>query len=142
MSINEVDHIVIVVEDIDDGIKTWRDNLGLTLSHKVDLVEAGIRQAFFSLDDGTFIELVAPAHDKSPVTGILKSKGEGVHVLALNVDDLDESIAQMQEQGVKLIGVGTPQVFVHPKSANGVMLQLWPKNRPHRWQDNPSETNK
>ncbi|MFP6808068.1 MAG: VOC family protein [Pseudomonadales bacterium] len=142
MSITELDHIVIVVDDIDKGIEAWRDNLGLTLSHKVNLDDAGIRQAFFTLDDGTFLELIAPAHDESPVTGILKSRGEGVHVVALKVDDLDEAVAALQSQNVKLIGVGTPQVFIHPKSANGVMVQLWPKDRPHRWRANPGEVKK
>ena len=56
-------------------------------------------------------------------------------MLALAVDDLDESVAALQQQQVQLIGVGTPQVFIHPRSAHGVMIQLWPKDRPHRWRD-------
>lgn len=135
MSISETDHIVIVVEDIDEGIRNWRDRFGLPLSHTVDHVEVGIRQAFFSLRDGSFIELVAPTHDDSPIAGVLSARGEGVHVVALKVDDLDATTQTLQERGVKLIGVGTPQVFVHPKSANGVLIQLWPKDRPHRWRD-------
>ena len=138
MSITETDHIVIVVKDIEEGIRSWRDGLGLSLSHTVDQADAGIRQAFFSLQDGTFIELIAPAHDDSPVAGIVASRGEGVHVVALTVDDLDATIEKLQERGVKLIGVGTPQVFIHPKSANGVMIQLWPKDRAHRWKAAPN----
>ena len=141
MSIAEMDHLVIVVEDIDAGIQVWRDRLGLTLSHRVDLDEAGIQQAFFSLDDGTFIELVASAQNRSPIAGILESNGEGLHVVALKVDDLDETVAALKNQNVKMIGVGTPQVFIHPESATGVMVQLWPKDRPHRWRTNPSEAN-
>ena len=56
-------------------------------------------------------------------------------MLALAVDDLDESVAALQQQQVQLIGVGTPQVFIHPRSAYGVMIQLWPKDRLHRWRD-------
>jgi len=138
MSITETDHIVIVVKDIEEGIRNWRDGLGLSLSHTVDQADADIRQAFFSLQDGTFIELIAPAHDDSPVAGIVASRGEGVHVVALTVDDLDVTIETLQERGVKLIGVGTPQVFIHPKSANGVMIQLWPKDRAHRWKASPN----
>ena len=56
-------------------------------------------------------------------------------MLALAVDDLDESVAALQQQQVQLIGVGTPQVLIHRRLAHGVMIQLWPKDRPHRWRD-------
>ncbi len=135
MSIAGTDHTVIVVRDIDDGIRSWRDGLGLTLSHTADLEEAGIHQAFFALEDGTFLELVAPMRAGSPLDAVLEARGEGIHVLALKVDDLEQTVAELTKQGVRLTGVGTPQVFVHPKSANGVMIQLWPKDRPHRWRD-------
>ncbi len=138
MSITEIDHIVIAVADIEEGIRNWRDGLGLHLTHTAENAEAGIKQAFFALADGTFIELIAPAHESSPISTSLAARGEGVQVIALKVDDLDASVAALQERGVRLIGVGTPQVFIHPKSANGVMLQLWPRDRPHRWQANPN----
>jgi len=140
MSITSTDHIVIVVADIEDGIRNWRDDFGLPLSHTVDQEEAGIRQAFLSLDDGTFIELIGPSGDDSPIAGTLESRGEGVHVVALTVDDLDATVESLQERGVNLIGVGSPQVFIHPKSANGVMVQLWPRDRPHRWRDATADT--
>ena len=60
--------------------------------------------------------------------------------MALTVDNLDQTIETLQARGVKLIGVGTPQVFIHPKAANGVMIQLWPKDRAHRWHDRLDET--
>lgn len=140
MAITGVDHLVFLVEDIDKGIDTWQNRLGLTLTHRVDVEEIGLRQAFFSLSDGTFIELIAPAHEQSPLTTTLKSRGEGLHTVAVAVDDLDKTTDALHEQGATLVGVGTPQVFVHPKSANGVRIQLWPKDRPHRWRDNPSES--
>lgn len=141
MPLTEVDHVVILVEDMDTAIDTWRCKLGFTLSHQVHLPEAGVSQAFFSLDDGTFIELVAPTSPQSPVAKMVNANGEGIHLLALRVDDLDATISNLQHQGVTLIGVGTPQVFIDSKSATGVMIQLWPKDRPHRWRDNPSEAN-
>ena len=135
MAIVGTDHTVMLVQDIEAGITTYRDHLGLELSHTVDHIEAGISQAFFALADGTFLELIAPAGDHSRFDKVLNDNGEGVHVLALAVDDLDESVAALQQQQVQLIGVGTPQVFIHPRSAHGVMIQLWPKDRPHRWRD-------
>lgn len=137
MAFTETDHIVIVVADIEAGIETWREQLGMTLSHRASVPEAGIHQAFFLLPDNTFIELIAPASENSAIQNIVDRRGEGVHVVSLKVDDLESSVAELQARGVKLIGVGTPQVFIHPKSANGVMIQLWPANRPHRWRDAP-----
>ena len=142
MSFGEVDHVVILVEDFDAGIEIWRDKLGLILSHKVKLVEPGIWQAFLPPHDGTFIELIAPTHASSHIAGWLEAQGEGVHVVAVKVDDIAESGAIWLKRGVKLIGIGTPQVFVHPKLANSVILQLRPKHRPHRWRDSPRESNK
>ena len=135
MAIVGTDHTVMLVQDIEAGITTYRDHLGLELSHQVEHTEAGISQAFFALADGTFLELIAPAGDNSRFDQVLNDNAEGVHVLALAVDDLDESVAALQQQQVQLIGVGTPQVFIHPRSAHGVMIQLWPKDRLRRWRD-------
>lgn len=129
------DHLVYVVEDMDSAIEKWRDQMGLPLQHFVDLEEHGIKQAFFTLSDGTFIELLSATNDQSRVAQILKEKGEGIHVVAMQVADLDAAVAQLQENGSELMGVGTDRVFIHPNSANGVMIQLWPKDRPHRWRD-------
>jgi methylmalonyl-CoA epimerase len=138
MAFSGADHLVISVRDIDQGIDTWQNKLGLTLSHKIDLPEVGICQAFFLLEDDTFIELIAPMSDSSPIAKTLESRGEGVHTVALKVDDIDVAIEHLASQGVQLIGVGSPQVFIHPKSANGVRIQLWPKTQPHRWKEQPN----
>ncbi|MDG1003059.1 MAG: VOC family protein, partial [Pseudomonadales bacterium] len=74
MTFSGADHLVILVRDIDQGIDTWQNKLGLTLSHKVDLPEVGIRQAFFLLEDDTFIELIAPMSDNSPIAKTLESR--------------------------------------------------------------------
>ena len=101
----------------------------------MDFEEHGIKQAFFPLADGSFIELLSATNDESRVAQILRDKGEGIHVLAMQVADLDTAVEQLQTNGIELMGVGTDRVFIHPDSANGVMIQLWPKDRPHRWRD-------
>ena len=95
MAIVGIDHTVMLVQDIDAAIVTYRDRLGLDVSHRVDRMEFGIRQAFFSLPDRTFIELIAPAGANSRFESVLKEHGEGVHVLALAVDDLEASVAEL-----------------------------------------------
>lgn len=131
-----IDHLVILVSDMDSAIDTWCHKLGLPLSHTIDLEDVGIRQAFLCLNDSTFIELVAPLRTDSPVSDLLKTNGEGLHVLTLRVESLEASVEDFQRQGLSLRGVGTGQVFVEASSANGILIQLWPADRPHRWRDN------
>lgn len=133
--IRGIDHVVIAVRDIDEGIRLWRDGLGLKLSHRVSNTEAGVEVAFFCLDDGTFVELVAATSETTALHEFVADKGEGLRLLSMSVDDLDATVDRMTRQGLKLDGVGTPRVFVRPDDASGILLQLWPQDRPHRWRD-------
>ncbi len=139
MSLTEIDHIVLLVRDIDEAIQTW-ERLGFKLSYRVDLGDVGLAQAFFILADGTFIELIAPTVQDNIYAEMLREKGEGLRLLSFRVDDLDEAVADLLQKGVVLRGVGTPRVFVEPESASGMLIQLWPKDRPHRWRDSLGQT--
>ncbi|MEY4248605.1 MAG: hypothetical protein RJA87_238 [Pseudomonadota bacterium] len=135
----EIDHIVLLVRDIDEAIETW-ERLGFKLSYRVHLDDVGLAQAFFILADGTFIELIAPTAPDNIYAEMLREKGEGLRLLSFRVDDLDEAVADLLQKGVTLRGVGTQRVFVEPESASGMLIQLWPKDRPHRWRDTLEQT--
>lgn len=124
MALTGFDHLVIRVKDIDDGIATYRDKLGLTLDRTAESEALGIKQAFFNLPGGGFVEVVAPTDENSAVGRAVAGRGEGVHTMAMSVDNLAETIESMKAAGVQLIGEGGPQVFVHPKSTHGLLLQL------------------
>ena len=124
MAIKGVDHVVIRVEDFDAAVATWKDTLGMALDRTDESEALGIKQAFFNMDNGGYVEIVAPTNADAAVGKALASRGEGLHTLALEVDDLDATIKDFDASGVQLIGVGSPQVYVHPKSANGMLLQL------------------
>ncbi|MEM7364615.1 MAG: VOC family protein [Pseudomonadota bacterium] len=124
MAIKGVDHVVIRVEDFDAAVATWKDKLGMALDRTDESEALGIKQAFFNMDNGGYVEIVAPTNPDAAVGKALASRGEGLHTLALEVDDLDATIKEFEASGVQLIGVGSPQVYVHPKSANGMLLQL------------------
>ncbi|MBT3426369.1 MAG: methylmalonyl-CoA epimerase [Gammaproteobacteria bacterium] len=126
MAMNGVDHVVIRVKDFEEAVQTWRDKLGLDLERTAESEVLGIKQAFFPLANGGFIEIVAPLNDESAVGRAVASRGEGLHTLAMEIDDLDATVQELQNKGVQLIGVGGPQVFIHPKSANGILVQLSP----------------
>jgi methylmalonyl-CoA/ethylmalonyl-CoA epimerase len=124
MAITGYDHLVVRVNDLDEGIATYRDTLGLTLDRTDENDALGIKQAFFNLPGGGFIEIVAPTSPESAVGRALASRGEGMHTIAFTVDDLESTCATMKAGGAQLIGEGGPQVFVHPKSTRGILLQL------------------
>ncbi len=126
MGIKGVDHVVVRVKDIDEGIATYRDKLGMELERTAESDALGIKQAFFQLSDGGYIEVVAPTNDQGAVGRAIESRGEGIHTIAMAVDDMEAAIASMQAQDVQLIGADNPagQVFIHPRSAHGVLVQL------------------
>ena len=124
MAVTGFDHLVVRVNDLDEGIATYRDQLGLTLDRTDEHAGLGIKQAFFNLPNGGFIEIVAPLSPDSAVGKALAGRGEGMHTIAFEVDDVAATSAAMKEGGARLIGEGGPQVFVHPKSTHGILLQL------------------
>ena len=127
MALTGFDHLVVRVKDIDEGVATYRDALGLELDRTDESEALGIKQAFFNLPDGGVIEVVAPIDPEGAVGRALESRGEGIHTVAMAVDDLDATVAALKEGGARLIGEGGPQVFVHPKSTHGILLQLTAK---------------
>ncbi len=128
MALKGFDHLVVRVKDIEAGIATYRDGLGLELERTDESEALGIKQAFFQLPGGGFIEIVAPTDPDSAVGRALEKRGEGIHTVAMEVDDLEGTVSAMRDAGIQLIGEGGPQVFVHPKSTHGILLQLTPRD--------------
>ncbi len=86
MGITGMDHIVVRVKDIEEGIKTFRDKLGMTLERRSESEALGIKQAFFPFPNGGFLEVVAPLGPDSPVGKAIDGRGEGIHTVSLAVD--------------------------------------------------------
>ena len=124
MAVTGFHHLVVRVRDFDQGVATYRDALGLVLDRTDENEALAIKQAFFNLPGGGFIEIVSPTSPDSAVGKALESRGEGIHTIALEVDDVEATAAAMKAGGARLIGEGGPQVFVHPKSTHGLLLQL------------------
>jgi len=131
-----LDHLVFLTRDIDSAIAYWQQSL--VLHTRLDHTEHGVAQAFFTLPDRTFIELVGPLNDESSVAQLIKEKGEGFYVLAMQVADLESAQQVLKEQGATLVGEGSDRVFVLPGAPAEPLIQLWPKDRPHRWRDGDS----
>ncbi len=129
--IKRIDHIAIVVEDIDAALGFWRDTLGLELDHVEDVPEQKSMVAFLPTA-GSEVELVEPTTDDSGVARYLQKRGPGMHHICFEVDDIEAALAQMKTKGVRLInetptlGAGGKKIaFVHPESTNGVLVELY-----------------
>jgi len=133
MTVKKIDHIGIVVRDIESALKVYRDALGLELVKTEFVPEQGVKIAFLPAGESE-IELVQPTADDSGVARYLDRRGEGIHHLCLEVDDIEAALAQAADQGMALIDE-TPRIgsdgqklaFVHPKSAHGVLIEFYEK---------------
>ena len=119
-----IDHIVVRVNDINQSLADYEGKLGMKASKGPDAVpELAMTRAILPLgDDGRFIELAEHLGDGA-IGNALDRYGEGVHLVALAVDNLAEATAEMKANGARVIEMGT-QVFIHPKDGHGVMYQL------------------
>jgi len=119
-----IDHVVIRVKDIDQGIANY-EKLGYELTKTLETPGIG-KQAIFRFPNGTFIELVAPLTAESAVGRAIDSRGEGVHSVVIQTDDFENTVETLIESGVNVIQSDDlkDNAFLHPKSTNGVLLQL------------------
>jgi methylmalonyl-CoA/ethylmalonyl-CoA epimerase len=125
-----LEHLGLVVEDLDQACVTFGEQLGFPVQGREELPARGVRVAF--VDTGsTRIEILAPTRPDSEVSSFLAKRGEGLHHIAVRVADLDMALDALKKRGVRLINE-TPQpgahdtrvAFVHPKAAHGVLLEL------------------
>ena len=126
----KVEHIGIAVKNLDETMSFYDDVLGLE-KLSVETVESqGVNIAFFKTGE-TKIELLEPINDDSPIAKFIDKRSEGIHHMAIEVEDIEAKIEDMKEKGAKFIGNKPTEgaddmkvIFVHPKSTNGVLLEL------------------
>ncbi|MBN1220554.1 MAG: methylmalonyl-CoA epimerase [Anaerolineae bacterium] len=125
-----INHIAIVVEDIEKALAVYRDALGLPLDHITEEPAEQVRVAFLPTANSE-IELIQPTTPDSGVAKFLAKRGEGIHHVCLEVDSVDVAIQAMQARGLQILGEsrvnqrGDKYVFMHPKSAHGVLIELY-----------------
>jgi methylmalonyl-CoA epimerase len=126
--VRNLDHVAVVVSDLDAGVKTWQSNFGLSLERTGEAAALGIRQAILPLGTA-FIELITPLNDQGPVATSLKDKGEGIYLVSLEVSGLDGVVASLREKGLRvgdpMGGAGSGRLaFISPRNTHGVSIQL------------------
>ncbi len=131
LKIKRIDHVAILVEDIDSALGFWRDALGLELDHVKDVPAEKSVVAFLSVGDSE-IELVQPTSDDSGIAKYLQKRGPGMHHICLAVEDIETALVELKAKGVQLINEsprlgddGKKYAFIHPKAAYGVLVELY-----------------
>ena len=130
-----IDHVAIIVRNIEQALVFYRDTLGITPSEIKEVPTEQVRIAFLPMGGpgGSEIELIEPTTPDSSLTRFLEKRGEGLHHICLEVADIDAALAEMQEKGVPVldkqprIAASGRAIFLHPKGTNGVLLELLEK---------------
>jgi methylmalonyl-CoA/ethylmalonyl-CoA epimerase len=125
----KIDHIAIAVDDVEESAKIYQQALGADHVEFETVESEGVKIAIIELENGR-IELMQPTNDSSPIKKFLDKKGQGLHHLALDTDNIEGEVERMEGCGIQFLGkirpgsAGTKVTFIHPKSLNGVLTEL------------------
>ncbi len=129
--VKQINHVAVVVEDMEKALSFWRDALGMELHGLRDVPTEKSRVAFLPLP-GSEVELVQPTTGDSGIAKYLSRRGPGMHHICLEVDHIEEMMSQLKSKGVRLINEeprtaadGKKYAFIHPESTSGVLVELY-----------------
>ena len=128
--LTEIDHVAIAVRDLDAAVSWYAEAFGASVTHRERVEHDGVEEALVKVAD-SYVQLIAPTRDDSPVAKFLEKKGEGLHHVAYRVENCAAALDHLRESGVTLIDAtprpgsrGTTIAFVHPKAALGTLIEL------------------
>jgi len=127
---SEIDHVGIAVRDLEEAIERYRAALGADPVHRERMEGDGVEEALFRVG-ASYVQLLAPTAEDTPVGRFLARRGEGVHHVGYRVGDVAAAVAELKEQGVPMVddaprpgSRGTTVAFAHPKGFGGVLVEL------------------
>jgi methylmalonyl-CoA epimerase len=131
-----IDHVAIIVRNIEQALAFYRDTLGITPREIKEVPTEQVRIAFLPMGGpgGSEIELIEPTNPDSSLARFLEKRGEGLHHICLEVDDIDAALADMHAKGAPVLdkqprlAAEGRAIFLHPRGTNGVLLELVEKN--------------
>ena len=125
----KIDHIAIAVNDVEVSAKIYQKALGIDDVEFETVESEGVKVAILPMENGR-IELIQPTNDESPIKKFLDKKGQGLHHMALETDNIEGEVERMEGCGIQFLGkvrlgsAGTKVTFIHPKSLDGVLAEL------------------
>ncbi|NIP38493.1 MAG: methylmalonyl-CoA epimerase [Candidatus Dadabacteria bacterium] len=128
----DINHIALAVRSLSEAENLYVNALGLTVRHREVIEDQGVNTSMLKSAEGqTSIELLEPLDDNSPISKFLDKRGEGIHHICFEVSDIEQSLKHLKELNLQLIdesprigAYGARVAFVHPKSMNGVLVEL------------------
>lgn len=130
MAVSRIDQIAIAVEDLDATLELFQRAFGLVAETREVVASDGVEEAMINVN-GVYIQLLQPIRDDSPVARFLQKNGPGLHHLGFGVADVSDTLAHLRDEGLRLIdeaprrgGGGHTIAFIHPKSVDGVLVEL------------------
>ena len=130
MLLTEIDHVAIAVEDLEAAIAWYESAFGATVEHRETVESDGVEEALLKVAE-SYVQLLTPVSDDSPVAKYLEKKGEGLHHIGYRVDDCAAALESLRALGNRLIDEaprpgsrGTTVAFVHPQGAYGTLIEL------------------
>jgi len=128
--LTEIDHVAFAVRDLAAAIDVYRDTFGATVEHREVVESDGVEEALLKVAD-SYIQLLTPTNDDSPVAKYLDKNGEGMHHIGYRVDDCAAALERVKAQGHRVIDEeprpgsrGTTVAFIHPKAILGTLIEL------------------
>ena len=127
--IHKIHHLAIAVKDLEEALRFYRDTLGLPVHEQAVREDQGVKAALLTIGESE-IELLEPLGPDTPVGRFLERRGEGIHHICLQTDDIDKELADLKANGVELIDQEPRQglvgriCFLHPRSTKGVLVEL------------------
>jgi methylmalonyl-CoA/ethylmalonyl-CoA epimerase len=128
--LTEIDHVAIAVRDLEAAVSWYEQTLGATVAHRERIDSDGVEEALLKVAD-SYVQLLTPTREDSPVAKYLERKGEGVHHVGYRVTDCAAALRSMRQAGATTIDEvprpgsrGTTVAFVHPKSSFGTLIEL------------------
>ena len=128
--LGKIEHIALAVADLDAAVKHYEEVWGLSVSHRERVEDQGVEEAMLPLGE-SYLQLLGPTGPDTTVGKFVERRGEGLHHIAYEVDDLEAALAELKEKGVPLIdeaprlgGRGHMVAFVHPKGNHGLLVEL------------------
>jgi len=128
--IKKVHHVAIAVKNLDEALQLYDDLFGAKSSKIETLPQQGVKAALLPMSEGGEIELLEPIDPESGVAKFIESRGEGIHHICLEVENVDQELCTLADKGVQLIdkkgraGLAGKVGFLHPKSTKGVLIEL------------------
>jgi methylmalonyl-CoA epimerase len=126
----EIDHVAIAVNDLAAAVSWYQEAFGATVEHRERIETDGVEEALLKVAD-SYIQLLTPTREDSPVAKFLVAKGEGLHHVGYRVADCAVALASVRATGARVIDEaprpgsrGTTVAFVHPKSSFGTLIEL------------------